>query len=202
MSEPTLTVFAGERRLLTGPLRDVLTYLKVQTPGPEGGEILIFDDQTGRPRDFDLSGPLEDVLARELPAPAGPGRPKLGVVAREVTLLPRHWAWLEAHPGGASAALRRLIDEERRRHPGAEAALQAQAAADRFLSAIGGHLPGYEEASRALYARDRARFLALSRDWPADIRAHALALAAPAFAPGNQEPGGAGLSGAGLSGEE
>lgn len=188
MAEPTLTVFAGEKRLLTGSLRDVLTYLKVQAPGDEPlRDVLIFDDQTGRPRDFDLSGPLADVLARELPPPSATslksGRPKLGVVAREITLLPRHWEWLEAQPSGASAALRRLIDEERRRHPGAEAASQAQAAADRFLSAGWGDLPGYEDASRALYARDEARFLALSEGWPADVRAHALGLAAPAFAP-------------------
>ena len=144
MSEPTLTVFAGEKRLLTGSLREVLTYLKVQEPA----QVLIFDDQTGRPRDFDLSGPLEDVLARELPSPSAtslkPGRPKLGVVAREVTLLPRHWEWLEAQPSGASAALRRLIDEERRRHPGAEAASQAQAAADRPVRPRRGAVPGAE----------------------------------------------------------
>lgn len=198
MTGPTLTLFAGEKRLLTGSLRDVLTYLKVQAPGDEWGEVLIFDDQTGWPRDFDLSGSLEDVLARQLPpVTAGPGRPKLGVVAREVTLLPRHWDWLEAQPSGASAALRRLIDEERRRHPGAGAALQAQTATDRFLGAIGGDLPGYEEATRALYARDAARFLALSRDWPADIRAHALALAAPAFAPDREGPDGEGPDGEG-----
>ena len=195
MTEPTLTVFAGEKRLLTGSLRDVLTYLKVQEPA----HVLIFDDQTGRQRDFDLSGSLEDVLAREVPsAPPGslkPGRPKLGVVAREITLLPRHWEWLEAQPSGASAALRRLIDEERKRNPGAEAALQAQAAADRFLSAGWGDLPGYEEASRALYARDEAQFLALSEGWPADVRAHALGLAASAFAPGGERPSGEGLAG-------
>ena len=174
----TLTVFSYSRRLLTGDRREVLTYLKAQQPR----DVLIFDDQTGRQRDFDLSGTLDEVLARELPAPVGPGRPKLGVTAREVTLLPRHWAWLEGQRGGASATLRRLIDEERKKNPGAEAVMQAQTAADRFLSAIGGDLPAYEEASRALYARDGARFAALSEGWPADVRAHALHLAGPAFA--------------------
>ncbi|SEJ38880.1 hypothetical protein SAMN04488058_10762 [Deinococcus reticulitermitis] len=180
MTEPTLTVFQGPRRLLSGDRRTVLTYLKTQAPG----EVLIFDDATGRQTDFDLSGTLEEVLAREVPPEkAGPGRPKLGVTAREVTLLPRHWAWLEAQRGGASATLRRLIDEERKRNPGAEAVTQAQQATDRFLLALAGDLPDYEEGARALYARDRERFLALSAAWPGDVRAHALHLAAPAFTP-------------------
>lgn len=181
-TSPTLTIFEGERRLLTGALPDILTFLKGYDPAGVSS-LLIFDDQTGRQRDFDLSGTLEDVLARELTAPKpAPGRPKLGVTAREVTLLPRHWEWLERQRGGASATLRRLIDEERRRDPEAEAVASAQAATDRFLGATCGNRPGYEEATRALYARDQATFVALSAAWPADLRAHALHLAAPAFA--------------------
>ena len=103
------------------------------------------------------------------------------MVAREVTLLPRHWEWLEAQRGGASAALRRLIDEARRADPEGERRRQAQAAADRFLNVMAGDLPGYEEATRALYARDGQAFAGHLAVWPPDIRAHAQALAAPAF---------------------
>lgn len=178
----TLTIFENERRLLTGALPDILTFLKGYDP-TDVSSLLIFDDQSGRQRDFDLSGTLEEVLAREIPAPkSAPGRPKLGVTAREVTLLPRHWDWLEQQRGGASATLRRLIDEERKRDPEAEAVASAQAAADRFLGATCGNQPGYEEATRALYARDKATFVKLSAAWPTDLRAHALHLAAPAFA--------------------
>ncbi|GAA5503604.1 hypothetical protein Dxin01_03363 [Deinococcus xinjiangensis] len=178
--ERTYTIFGGVERLTTGSLRDILTYLKTQesTVSP-----LIFDDHTGRQVDFDLSGTLEEVLAREVPtAPkAGRGRPKLGVTAREVTLLPRHWEWLEDQRGGASAALRRLIDEARKRDPQGEQIRAAQAATDRFLGVMAGNLRGYEEATRALYNRDQTAFLQQCADWPEHIRAHALALAAPAF---------------------
>lgn len=181
-NEATYSIFQQEQRLHTGDLRQTLTYLKTQNPS----EVLIFDDHKGKWIDFDLSGTLDDVLARELPKidppKAGPGRPKLGVTAREVTLLPRHWEWLEDQSGGASAALRRLIDDARKRDPDGERIRQAQAACDRFLMTMAGHLAGYEEATRALYNRDEATFLQLSQPWPEHIRAHALSLAAPAFA--------------------
>lgn len=178
------TIFLGPRRLLTAPLPDVLTYLKTNlevTAEP----LLVFNDQTGRPVDFNLSGTLDEVLAREAPAPAraGPGRPRLGVVSREVSLLPRHWDWLESHPNGASAALRRLIDEARKADPAAERRRMAILPTDRFLTVMGGDLPGAEEASRALYAGDGDAFQTLVQDWPEDIRLHALHLAAPAFGP-------------------
>ncbi len=180
----TYTAFAGPRRLLTAPLPELLTHLKTQATGP----VLVFDDRSGRPADFDLSGTLEEVLARARPAAepdaprSGPGRPKLGVTAREVTLLPRHWEWLDLQRGGASATLRRLIDEARRADPEGERVARAQAAADRFMGVLAGDRPGYEEAARALYARDHAAFLRHSEAWPEDVRAHALTLAAPVFA--------------------
>lgn len=180
----TYTTFLGPQRLTTGDLRQTLTYLKTQQPGTTpSASVLIFDDATGRQVDFDLRGTLEEVLARALPAPekSGPGRPKLGVTAREVTLLPRHWDWLEQQSGGASAALRRLIDEARKRDGQGERLRQAQAAADRFLGVMAGDLPGYEEATRALYRADEAAFLSHSAAWPEAIRAHALHLAAPVF---------------------
>ena len=180
---PAYTAFAGPQRLLTAPLPELLTHLKTQAVG----SVLVFDDRTGRQADFDLSGTLEEVLARALPAEPevarpGPGRPKLGVSAREVTLLPRHWDWLDLQRGGASATLRRLIDEARKADPEGERVAQAQAAADRFMGVMAGDHPGYEEAARALYARDHAAFLHHSAAWPEDVRAHALTLAAPAFA--------------------
>ena len=135
--------------------------------------ILIFEDQTGRQVDFDLRGTLEEVLARVAPTRrAGPGRPRLGVVSREVSLLPRHWDWLEQQPNGISAALRRLVDEARKRDPDEERARLAREAASRFMTAIAGDLPGYEEASRALFAKDHERFSQRIAAWPEDIRLH------------------------------
>jgi hypothetical protein len=129
--------------------------------------------------DFDLRGSLDEVLARALPATPrpGPGRPKLGVVAREVTLLPRHWEWLEQQPNGISAALRRLVDEARKRSPDEESARLAREAASRFMWAVAGNLPDFEEASRALFAGNRERLRSLTREWPADVRSHLFRLA-------------------------
>jgi hypothetical protein len=110
-------------------------------------------------------------------APRGRGRPKLGVVAREVTLLPRHWDWLARQPGGASVTLRRLVEDASRSPK--ERARAAANAAYNFLHAIAGDRPAYEEALRALFAHDRAKFEAHIASWPADIRRHALRLAYP-----------------------
>jgi hypothetical protein len=121
-----------------------------------------------------------DAGAADAAPRSGPGRPRLGVVSREVTLLPRHWEWLEQQPNGISAALRRLVEEARRREPGPERARRAREAAGRFMTVMAGDRPGYEEASRALYARDRRRLAALIRRWPADVRAHVQRLVAEA----------------------
>ncbi|MDB5750693.1 MAG: hypothetical protein JWP65_1114, partial [Ramlibacter sp.] len=106
---------------------------------------------------------------------------QLGVVAREVTLLPRHWDWLAAQPGGASVTLRRLVDEARRGAGGADAMRAARERAYRFLNAVAGNLPGFEEALRALFAGDAARFAEFAAAWPQDVREHAQAMAAGAF---------------------
>src|SRR5688572_3936733 len=115
----TYTAFAGMKRIAEGDLTTMLRATKehVDRRGEEG--LLIFVDQTGEQVDFDFRGAAEDVLRRAEPSPprAGPGRPKLGVVSREVTLLPRHWEWLEQQPNGISAALRRLVDEARKQAP-------------------------------------------------------------------------------------
>ena len=111
-------------------------------------------------------------------APRRPGRPKLGVVAREVTLLPRHWEWLNSQPGGASVALRKLVEEARRANSGKDRLRRAQEAAYRFMSTMAGNEPGFEEAARALFAGRQEPFEALVRGWPKDVREHAKKLAA------------------------
>lgn len=175
----TYTAFIGFTLLASGSLQEVLTALKTMWDSGTTAPILVFEDQTGNQVDFDLRGALADVLARYRPVPArvGPGRPRLGVVAREVSLLPRHWEWLEQQPNGASAAIRRLVDEAKKRNPGEQQASAAVAAAARFLSAMAGNLPGYEEACRALYAREQERFAELIREWPGDVQRHAQRLA-------------------------
>ncbi|MDA9421933.1 MULTISPECIES: DUF2239 family protein [Bradyrhizobium] len=184
----TYTAFAGQRRLASGTAGEVALAVKRETQ-PLDQPIIIFDDGTGRSVDFDLRGNDHEVLARlakltppaetvEAPAePRGRGRPKLGVVAREVTLLPRHWEWLNAQAGGASVALRKLVDEARRVSGDKHRAQQARDAAYHFMSTMAGNLPQFEEASRALFADDRRRFTGLIADWPTDIRDHIVKLA-------------------------
>lgn len=190
-SEPavTYTAFEGYRRIATGPLAAVALAIKRSLERSPTSALLIFDDAAGRSIDIDIRGTDEQVLERfgrrlkERPAHSdaggtrGRGRPRLGVVSREVTLLPRHWQWLAAQPGGASAALRKLIDSARRTHAAHDRRREATERAYRFMSAIAGDLPGFEEASRALFARQRARFAGLVAAWPEDVREHALLLA-------------------------
>jgi hypothetical protein len=160
--------------------------------------VLIFDDLTSNVIELDLRGTpaslLQRIAAMETSAsPAGeptaseesarrPGRPKLGVVAREVTLLPRHWEWLASQPGGASVALRKLVEEARRTNQGRDRRRLAQEATYRFISAMAGNEPGFEEAARALFAGNERRFAELVEPWPVDLRNHAKKLAAAAFA--------------------
>jgi hypothetical protein len=192
-SRQVCTVFAGERRIATGALADVAAKAKAAIDD-EGqcAPLLVFDNQTGQQVDLDLHGTSEDVRQRfEQPAedaaggdsktPRGPGRPKLGVVAREVTLLPRHWEWLNRQPGGASVALRRLVEEARRLHAGKDRMRESQESAYRFMSAMAGNRAGFEEATRALFAGQRERFYQLVEVWPPDIREYATALASAAF---------------------
>jgi hypothetical protein len=149
--------------------------------------VLVFEDRTGRQVDFDVRGSDAEIRARyaepapTAEAPRGPGRPRLGVVPREVTLLPRHWEWLAAQPDGASATLRRLVDRARTDDELQRAPREAQQAADRFMMAMLGNEAGYEAAARALYAGDRAAFEAVAACWPAALADYARRLAAPAF---------------------
>src|SRR3981081_3238419 len=116
----TYTAFVGETLIASGPIETMLPVVKATFDQNGSTLFLIFEDQSGRQVDFDLRGGLNEVVARALPARSrsGPGRPKLGVVSREVSLLPRHWDWLEQQPNGASAALRRLVDQGRKRGTG------------------------------------------------------------------------------------
>jgi hypothetical protein len=180
----TFTAFEGLRRLVSGPLTDIAPTIK-RAEARAAEPVAIFSDATGRAVDLDLRGSVDDVLARlgktNEPPPAseprGRGRPKLGVVAREVTLLPRHWEWLNAQPGGASVALRKLVEVARRSNGDADRQRAARDAAYHFMSAMAGNLANFEEASRALFADDRPRFSSLIAAWPADIRDHIVKLA-------------------------
>lgn len=187
--------FAGSRRVAQGVLREVAGKVwELLVIAPEA-QVLIFDEASSMPVEVDFRGTQDDVLARlapatvstpdatgkhdttELEAGRGPGRPKLGVVAREVTLLPRHWEWLNAQRGGASVALRQLVEAARRADAGAAARRAAQDAAYRFMVVMAGDAPGFEEAVRSLYAGDLARLHGVADAWPADVRSHALWLA-------------------------
>ena len=185
MSTDTCTAFKGPFLLKSGSRAEVALAMK------HSGDlhtILAFDDATGRVIDFNVRGSDDDVVARYAnPAPSaseegaseprGRGRPKLGVVAREVTLLPRHWEWLASQPGGASVVLRRLVEQERRVGGTKQQRRAAQEAAYKFMSALAGDFPGYEEATRALFADNRAKFEERIADWPVDIRRYAIKLA-------------------------
>jgi hypothetical protein len=194
------TGFAGHRLLHAGPLATVAIAVKRSAETTDA--VLVFDDATGRVFDLDLRGGESEILERlsrpattftsryrppsaspsDAAAEAAPGersrgRPKLGVVAREVTLLPRHWDWLAEQPGGASVTLRRLVDEARKAPHPRQHRRAAQEAAYHFMQAIAGDLPGYEDATRALFADDRQALEARIAGWPDDILAYALRLA-------------------------
>jgi hypothetical protein len=189
-SNPAYIAFAGDRRIASGDLRDIARSAKRTLDLHGDAQVLIFDGKTSGPVEIDFRGSIDDVLARlprsEAPAadedtaataPRGPGRPKLGVVAREVTLLPRHWDWLTQQKGGASVAIRKLVEEARRNSEAKDRIRLAQEAAYRFMSAMAGNRPHYEEAIRALFGNDPSRFGKLIAEWPADVRDHALGLA-------------------------
>jgi hypothetical protein len=181
------TAFAGNKQIAAGELAEVAMKAKRAADRSKNASILVFDDATGRTVEIDFRGTAKEVGARyftpaEPPGEApeesrGPGRPKLGVVAREVTLLPRHWEWLASQPGGASVALRRLVEDARKRNAGRDRIRQSQEAAYRFMSTIAGNLPGFEEASRALFAGNRSQLEELTRRWPADIARYLYRLA-------------------------
>ncbi|HEU4560633.1 MAG TPA: DUF2239 family protein [Longimicrobium sp.] len=200
-SQPRYTAFAGQRQLASGDLAVVAAEVREALRGGEDAAVLVFDNDTGRVVDLDVHvgagsapEPTRDASASAMGgAPRrGRGRPPLGVVAGEVTLLPRHWEWLKSQPGGASVAIRKLVEEARRATEAADRARRARDATYRFMSAIAGDQPWYEEALRALYSNRRDEFEERIRFWPQDVREHALRLAAPAFEGGDAEKEGGG----------
>ncbi len=190
------TAFSGSQMIASGSITEVAKKVKEFMEKEDQSSILIFDDNTAEPVEVDFRGTMADVLERFKRADASdgssapeeadkplqrPGRPRLGVVAREVTLLPRHWEWLNSQPGGASVALRKLVEEAKKANSGKDRVRKAQEAAYRFMTTIAGNLPGYEEVTRALYANDADRFKTLIASWPLDIRDYTVKLSEAAF---------------------
>jgi uncharacterized protein len=184
--------FAGRKCIARGSPREVAPLVKAFADANPDAPVLIFDALTSRVTEMDLRGTVTAVLRRlpqqsdaQAAAPAtpegsaarGPGRPRLGVVAREVTLLPRHWDWLAGQPGGASVALRKLVEHAQRASRESDRVREARESAYRFMHAMAGNEPGFEDASRSLFADDIDGLRARLARWPRDIRDHALALA-------------------------
>lgn len=195
---PSWIAFEHHRQLARGGPADVLAAVQQRLATQPEALPLVLDAITSERVELDWRLPAAQLLS-QLPAtpapddpdgapgsdaPRGPGRPKLGVTAREVTLLPRHWDWLSRQPGGASVALRKLVQSAMREGGPADAQRRATESAYRFMSIVGGDLPQYEEVSRALFAGDLARVNALAADWPADVAAHLRTLLAPIDAAG------------------
>lgn len=184
-SVPTYSAFLNGWRLANGPLHEVaIAVLHARQAEPETNPLII-SNVTGQSIDLDLRGNEKAVAARytvdaPIQAPKGRGRPKLGVVAREVTLLPEHWDWLAAQPGGASVALRKLVHAARRSSGDMTQTRQARDRAYHAMSTLAGDLAGFEDASRALYAGDPEQMVAQMATWPEDVRAYVLELAEPA----------------------
>ncbi|MBS0452361.1 MAG: DUF2239 family protein [Proteobacteria bacterium] len=192
-----VSAFADFRRVAAGNVVEVLAKLR-GTPRPPDELVRVFDDASGTRLDLDLR-PQAEIDAAPVPAPPSPsatpvqrsvGRPRLGVVAREVTLLPRHWDWLNRQPGGASVALRRLVDEARHVHRERDAVRAAREATYRCMTEMAGNLPGFEEATRALFAGDGTQFNLLIDSWPQDLRDYLLQLSACAWTtnPSSSQP--------------
>jgi uncharacterized protein len=193
MDVKSCIAFKGPRCIASGSLPEVARKVKETLGDIPQGLVLIFDESTSEPIELDFRGTVKDVLKRleqetallpskpEEDNQRGPGRPKLGVVSREISLLPRHWEWLNAQPGGASVALRKLVEEARRVNRDRDKVRRSQEVSYRFMSAMAGNMPGFEEATRALFAGNSERFDDLINSWPIDIRDHARKLSASAF---------------------
>lgn len=183
------TAFLNGNLLAQGNLEDVVLKIKKQMGKADHSEALLFNDSTGKVIDFNYQGSKEDVEKRlevyktptSVSTPTGPGRPKLGVVSREVSLLPRHWEWLAAQPGGASATLRLLIEEARKKTESSVSIKQLQERTYQVMFTLAGDLEGYEESVRALYKKDRKSFLEHQNTWPSDVKKYILKVAQGIF---------------------
>lgn len=206
-NSPAIAFLDGSQLLAKAALSTVALEVKRAYERDPNVQVLVFDAESSNVIDLDLRGSDAEILAR-LPiaeemgdetgssqenneekvdhGARGRGRPKLGVVPREITLLPRHWDWLNQQPGGASVALRKLVEDARR---GSEAKQQVRAAMEsayRFMAGIAGNQANYEEASRALFAADRETFLKQLGTWPQDVREHLMSLAELSFTTSKQ----------------
>ena len=182
-SSPRLVAFSGFRQVAAGDRTQVVHALR-KLFTTEETLVRVFNDATGERIDLDLrpeAEPAPSPPSEEAAAPRPVGRPKLGVVAREVTLLPRHWEWLGSQPGGASVTLRRLVDESRKASEGRVSVRASRENAYRFMSEMDGDFVGFEEATRALFAGDKARFESLVSPWPEDVRLQLVKLAAASW---------------------
>ncbi|TQI80337.1 hypothetical protein FHU10_4802 [Serratia fonticola] len=188
VSTAKCTAFLHYQRIAAGSYAEVAQALAALALS--AGELLVFDDATGSqvdypwPEGYVWPQPEETESALHNHEPTGHpsvGRPKLGVVAREVTLLPRHWQWLSQQRGGASAALRRLVDEARRTTAEQDNERRTKENCYRFMSAIAGSLPDYEEAVRALFGQNGDVFAERIAQWPPDIQTHLAWMARDAF---------------------
>lgn len=165
--------------LFQGDLADVVLKIKKHLGNAENSSILLFSDATGKTMDFNFHGTKQDILKRlevytsadeSGAAVSGPGRPKLGVVSREVSLLPKHWEWLATQPGGASATLRLLVEEAQKKSLHTPSVKQLQERAYKVMTTLAGDLQGYEEALRALYKKDGKTFRTHIQAWPTDVK--------------------------------
>ncbi|WP_227318990.1 DUF2239 family protein [Cedecea davisae] len=190
MTTITLTAFQQQRLIARGSLSELLRQIQATQVGNE--PIFIFNDQNGKRLDIHAHGDAASAIAaypelaerqtEEATAVKSRGRPKLGVLAKEVTLLPRHWDWLATQPGGASATLRKLIEQARKASEPADNKRRRHERAYQFMHEVAGDLPDYEACLRALFADDETAFNAATEGWPQDIRHYATRLAF-----GNQE---------------
>jgi len=190
MTTASCTAFAGDRLIASGSPAVVASAAKAAHDS--GERVLVFDNADARPVEFDLRGDLATVLARLPSEPVekrGPGRPRLGVTAREVTLLPRHWNWLTSQPGGASVAMRKLVEAAMRDGEGPDRVRRSREAAYRFMTAMAGDQPAYEEATRMLFAGDWVAFDAAIEAWPSDVRDYARRLAEESWRNGRGRAG-------------
>jgi hypothetical protein len=188
--DPAAIAFQGDICIASGDLACVALAAQKAAKRQHHEPILIFDAATSEPIEIDLRDAGAPRVSRHPAAgpaspaaetPRGPGRPKLGVVAHEVTLLPRHWDWLASQPGGASVALRKLVEHAMRANAGKDRIRASQNAAYRFMSTMAGNRVRFEDAARALFAGDAATFHRLVQAWPKDIRDHVAKLAAEAL---------------------
>lgn len=173
------TAFRGDTRIITDSLFNVALALQKQSEM----NVLVFNDQTGQQIDLDLSGSEDDLKQRytEVEYVKKVGRPKLGVISREITLQQKHWNWLDQQSSSASAVIRKLIDKELNDPSSESNIMLAKQAIDHFMLAMLGNMPNYEEATRALYQGNKSHFLALIHNYPKDLKVYLELKAQTAF---------------------